>query len=363
MKKLAVVFGTRPEAIKMCPLVHALKAAGGYDVRVCLTGQHCEMMGGVLEIFGVQADCDLSAMRKGQALPHLFSRILSGVFDYLRRERPCAVFVHGDTLSAYAASLAAFYLSIPVLHVEAGLRTGDLTSPFPEELHRRAIAVISYADFAPSTAACEHLRREGKQERVFCVGNTVVDAFPYTLKKDFSHPLLSLAENRRLILMTAHRRENIGTPMRECFRAIRDTVTAREDVFLLYPVHLNPEARKIAYEELSGIDRVRLCEPLDVLTFHNLLSRAYLALTDSGGIQEEAPALSVPALVLRCKSEREEELSSGAVRLIGNGYESVRQGLCRLLDDPAAYARMRETSKTSAPSPSELIASITGQIL
>ncbi len=362
-KKLALVFGTRPEAIKMCPLVRALRARDVFDTRVCLTGQHCEMMGGLLETFGVHSDCDLSAMQKGQSLSALFARILSGVHEYLRREKPHAVLVHGDTLSAHAAALGAFYLSIPVLHVEAGLRTGDLLAPFPEEMHRRAVALLSYADFAPTEEACEHLRAEGKRERVFCVGNTVTDAFAYTLKKDFSHPLLDFAKGRRLILLTAHRRENIGARMRECFRAVKDVLSDRDDVCVIYPVHLNPAVRKIAYEELSDTPRVRLCEPLDVFTFHNLLSRAYLALTDSGGIQEEAPALSVPVLVMREKSEREDALASGSAALIGTDYTSVRRELTRLLDDPAAHARM-QTQKDALPfSPCERIADICETIL
>ena len=363
MKKVVLIFGTRPEAIKMCPLVRALQARGTFDTRVCLTGQHCEMMGGLLETFSVHADCDLSAMRKGQSLSLLFSRVHSGVYAYLAREKPHAVFVHGDTLSAYAAALAAFYLSIPVLHVEAGLRTGDLSSPFPEELHRRSIALLSYADFAPSAAACAHLRAEGKRERVFCVGNTVTDALSYTVRADFSHPLLDFAEGRRLILLTAHRRESIGKPMRECFRALKDVLREHENVCVIYPVHLNPEVRRIAYGELAKAKNVRLCEPFDVCTFHNILARSYIALTDSGGIQEEAPALSVPALVLRSRSEREEELSSGCVRLIGTSYASVKRGLSLLLEDDSLHSRMCAREGEPQPSPSARIAEITEKLL
>ena len=341
MQKIMLVFGTRPEAIKMCPLVSELKSRPGFSVFVCVTGQHREMLDGVLSDFGIVPDADLDIMSEGQSLFDITSAITARVGKVLEREAPDLVLVHGDTTTAFAAALAAFYLHIPVGHVEAGLRTYNTDAPYPEEFNRRAVGIISAYDFAPTEAARQNLLREGKpDDRIFVTGNTVIDALSSTVRQNYTHPELEAAQGKRLVLLTAHRRENLGEPMRRMFRAIRRVVSEHPDVYVIYPVHLNPEVRRIAHEIFDGCENIRLTEPLDVVDFHNFIARSRMILTDSGGIQEEAPALGKPVLVMRDTTERPEGVSSGTLRLVGTDEESVYRHFTRLLDDRREYARM-----------------------
>ena len=341
MKKILIIFGTRPEAIKMCPLVLELKRRAGFRVVVCVTGQHKELLSGVLEVFSVVPEYDLAIMKEGQALSHVTSGVLIGIDDVLCKECPDLVLVHGDTSTTFTASLAAFYRKIPVYHVEAGLRTHNILSPFPEEFNRRAVSLIATHHFAPTEHARQNLLSEGVRDAdVTVTGNTVIDALSYTVKKDFSHPELTWADSSRLILLTAHRRENLGENMRGIFRAVRRICEEYEDVRVLFPCHPNPAVRSIADEELRGVKRLHIIEPLDTVDFHNFLSRAYLVLTDSGGIQEEAPSFSVPVLVLRDTTERPEGLSAGTLMLVGTNEENVYEYTRLLLDNEEIYEKM-----------------------
>ncbi len=341
MQTVLLVFGTRPEAIKMCPLVKELKKRKGFSVKVCVTGQHREMLHSVLCAFDVTPDFDLDIMKEKQTLFDITSAILLKMDEVFRQTSPDVVLVHGDTTTAFTASLAAFYRQIPVGHVEAGLRTYDLLSPYPEEFNRQAISLTAALHFAPTEKARQNLLREGKKEdTIFVTGNTAIDALKTTVRKDYSHPVLDWAKGSRLILITAHRRENLGDPMRRLFRAIRRTVDEHPDVKAVYPIHLNPAVREIADEILAGDDRIRLIEPLDVLDFHNILARSFLVLTDSGGIQEEAPALGKPVLVMRDTTERPEGVEAGTLRLVGTGEESLYQACRELLEQPDAYEKM-----------------------
>ena len=338
-----LAFGTRPEAIKMCPLVLELKKRGRMKATVCVTGQHREMLRQVLRTFCVLPDYDLQIMRPGQDLYDVTSRVLLGMREVLRAERPDAVLVHGDTSTAFAASLAAFYDHIPIGHVEAGLRTYDLSSPYPEEYNRQAIGLCARWHFAPTQAAREHLLREGKDpSHIYVTGNTGIDALQTTVRADYTHPELDWARGSRLLVITAHRRENLGQPMRAMFRALRRIVEDIPDVKAVYPIHLNPEVRRIADEELSGCASIHLIDPLPVEDFHNFLSRSYLILTDSGGIQEEAPALGKPVLVMRDTTERPEGVQAGTLKLTGTGEEAIYAACRTLLDDPQAYRRMAQ---------------------
>ncbi len=344
IKKIMLIFGTRPEAIKMCPLVLELKKRVELDVIVCVTGQHRELLSGVLDFFGISPDYDLAVMKAGQTLSHVTSEVLLALKDILCREQPDAVLVHGDTSTAFSATLAAFYQHIPVYHVEAGLRTHNILSPFPEEFNRRAVSLMASHHFAPTERARQNLLSEGVRDTdVTVTGNTVIDALSYTVREDFSHPELAFAESRRLILLTMHRRENIGNNMRSVFRAVRRICEEYDDVRVLFPCHPNPEVRRIANEELGSLARLRIIEPLDTLDFHNFLSRAYLVLTDSGGIQEEAPSFSVPVLVLRDTTERPEGLAAGTLMLVGTDEENVYEYTRLLLDNKEAYKKMTST--------------------
>jgi len=336
MKKILLVFGTRPEAIKMCPLVRECLSRQGFETAVCVTGQHREMLDTVLSTFAVTPQYDLSVMTEGQTLFAVTQKVLGGMESVLQKASPSLVLVHGDTASAFAAALAAFYLQIPIGHVEAGLRTYDIHAPFPEEFYRTAISRISYLDFAPTEHAKDNLLREGKaRERIFVTGNTAVDALRYTVRDDFSHPILDWAKGSRTVLLTAHRRENIGEPMRRIFRAVKSILAAHADVKIICPVHKNPAVRQAAEQELGGIDRIRLIEPPDVFIFHNLLARAHLILTDSGGIQEEASALGKPVLVLRDTTERPEGVWSGNLIPVGTEEESILRAFAHLLKKDA----------------------------
>lgn len=346
MKKVMLVFGTRPEAIKMCPLVKELQSRpGDFEVVVCVTGQHREMLDQVLEVFAVAPDHDLAVMRPGQTLFDVTCDVMLDIRGVLEEEAPDVVLVHGDTTTSFAAALAAFYLQIPVGHVEAGLRTRDLRSPWPEEFNRQAVDVISDWYFAPTEMSRRNLLDEGKPEgKVFVTGNTGIDALATTVREDYESQHLDWAAGSRLVLITAHRRENLGEPMRHMFRAIRRVMEEHPDVKAIYPVHLNPLVREAARAELDGFDRLRLIDPLPALDFHNYMARSHVILTDSGGIQEEAPSLGKPVLVMRDTTERPEGVAAGTLKLVGTDEEVIYREFSRLLDDEEAYAAMSQAS-------------------
>lgn len=345
-RKVMLVFGTRPEAIKMCPLVNELKGRSSeFETVVCVTGQHREMLDQVLGVFCVEPDHDLAVMKPGQTLFDITADVLLKIRSVLEGERPDVVLVHGDTTTSFAAALAAFYLQIPVGHVEAGLRTRNLHSPWPEEFNRQAVDVASRWYFAPTETSRQNLLDEAKPAgRIFVTGNTGIDALRTTVRDDYSHPELDWAEGSRLILVTAHRRENLGEPMHRMFRAIRRVMEERPDTKAVYPIHMNPQVRKAAHEELDGFDRLRIIDPLEVVDFHNFMARSHLILTDSGGIQEEAPSLGKPVLVMRDTTERPEGVAAGTLRLVGTEEETICREFSRLLDDPAEYATMSHAS-------------------
>ncbi len=345
MKKVMLVFGTRPEAIKMCPLVNELKTRKGIETVVCVTGQHRQMLDQVLDTFKVTPDYDLSIMKEKQTLFDITTGILSGIKEVLEKEKPDVVLVHGDTSTTFATALACFYMQIDVGHVEAGLRTYDIYSPFPEEFNRQGVGIISKYNFAPTERAKENLLREGKKaESIFVTGNTAIDALKTTVTDTYSHPELDWAKGSRLIFITAHRRENLGQPMHNMFRAIRRVMEEHPDVKALYPIHMNPVVRKAAAEELGGLDRIRIIDPVEVFDCHNLMARSFMILTDSGGIQEEAPSLGKPVLVMRDTTERPEGIAAGTLKLVGTDEEVIYREFTRLLDDKKAYAAMSEAS-------------------
>lgn len=344
--KVLVIFGTRPEGIKMCPLVQELRGRPEeFDTIVCVTGQHKEMLDQVLNVFDITPDYDLAIMKPGQTLADVTAEVLNKLSPILEKERPDIVLVHGDTTTAFAAGLAAFYLQIPVGHVEAGLRTWDMASPFPEEFNRQAIDLVAQYYFAPTETSRQHLIDEGKSsERIFVTGNTGIDALRTTVNKGFDHEYARWAQGSRLVLVTAHRRENIGEPMRNIFRALRTVVNENPDVKVLYPIHLNPKVRQIAAEELGGVDRIRLAEPLDVLDFHNMMDLSHIIVTDSGGIQEEAPSLGKPVLVARTTTERPEGVAAGTLRLVGTNEGTLHAALSALLNDDGEYKAMSQAN-------------------
>lgn len=335
------VLGTRPEAIKMCPVIIELKKRKNVDLYVCITGQHREMLRSVLDIFGVRADCDLDIMKEGQSLTDITKAVLNGISEVLEREKPDVVLVHGDTTTAFAASLACFYKKIPVGHVEAGLRTYDVYSPYPEEFNRRAIDITARYLFAPTRLSAENLLREGADENsIFVTGNTAIDALRLTVKEEYSSPITEAAAGKRIILLTAHRRESHGEALRGIFRAVRRIADEFDDVMIVYPVHPNPVVRAAAEEILSGHERIMLTEPLDVIAFHNLMAKSFFIMTDSGGIQEEAPSLGKPVLVLRDVTERPEGVEAGTLRIVGTDEEKVYLACKNLLCNDAEYAEM-----------------------
>lgn len=345
MKKIMLVFGTRPEAIKMCPLVNELKKHSEIQIIVCVTGQHRQMLDMVLNAFGVEPDYDLSIMKEKQTLFDVTTTILERIRDVLEREMPDVVLVHGDTSTTFVTALACFYLQISVGHVEAGLRTYNIYSPYPEEFNRQAVSIISKFNFAPTELSKQNLLREGKKpESIFVTGNTAIDALRTTVRSDYTHPELEWARGSRLILITAHRRENLGEPMRHMFKAIRRVMDEHEDVKAIYPIHMNPLVREIADEFLGGDDRIHIIEPLDVLDFHNFMSRSYLILTDSGGIQEEAPSLGKPVLVMRDTTERPEGIAAGTLKLVGTSEGVIYEEFSRLLSDKDEYDAMSKAS-------------------
>ncbi|MBQ4140350.1 MAG: UDP-N-acetylglucosamine 2-epimerase (non-hydrolyzing) [Clostridia bacterium] len=359
MKKIMAVFGTRPDAIKMCPLVKELKTRPDVKTIVCVSGQHREMLDSVLEAFGVSPDYDLSVMKSEQSLFDITESIMQAIRPVLERERPDIVLVHGDTTTAFAAALSCFYMKIPVGHVEAGLRTYSIFSPYPEEFNRRSVSLISDIDFAPTKSARYALISEGKSpEKIYVTGNTVLDALGSTVRVDHSCPELEWARGSRLILLTTHRRENIGEPMKNVFNAVRRIADDHPDVKLIYPVHMNPEIGSVARQMLGGHDRIMLTEPLGVVDFHNILNKSYLVLTDSGGLQEEAAALGKPTFILRDLSERREEILSGTVKVIGTRESEIYSVISRVLKDEKVYETMHRAHGDIEVGASKLIADI-----
>lgn len=346
-KKIMLVFGTRPEAIKMCPLVNEFKKRDSIEVIVCVTGQHRQMLDQVLETFGVVPDYDLSIMKNRQTLFDVTTNILERIKVVLEKVKPDVVLVHGDTSTTFATALACFYLQIPVGHVEAGLRTYNIYSPYPEEFNRQAVSIISSYNFAPTELSKNNLIKEGKEPKtIYVTGNTAIDALKTTVKADYKNEHLEWANGSRLIMITAQRRENLGEPMQHMFRAIRKVMDEHDDIKAIYPVHMNPAVREKADRELTGCDRIRIIEPLDVLDFHNFLSRSYLILTDSGGIQEEAPSLGKPVLVMRDTTERPEGIKAGTLKLVGTDEDTIYKSFSKLLSNEKAY---NEMSKASNP--------------
>ncbi len=345
MKKIMLVFGTRPEAIKMCPLVNELKTRKTIDTVVCVTGQHRQMLDQVLTVFDVVPDYDLSIMEAKQTLFDVTTNILKKIQGVLENEKPDVVLVHGDTSTTFVTALACFYLQIPVGHVEAGLRTYDIYSPFPEEFNRQAVGIVSTYNFAPTDTSKENLLKEGKNKStIYVTGNTAIDALKTTVKENYTHPELEWSEGSRLIMITAHRRENLGEPMENMFRAIRRIMDENPDVKAIYPIHMNPKVRETANQYLSDCDRIRIIEPLEVIDFHNFLSRSYLILTDSGGIQEEAPSLGKPVLVMRDTTERPEGIAAGTLKLVGTEEEVIYENFKLLLENEQEYERMSKAS-------------------
>lgn len=345
MKKVMLVFGTRPEAIKMCPLVLELKSRPELETVVCVTGQHREMLDQVLNAFSVTPDYDLSIMKSGQTLFDVTVNILERIRAVLEEASPDVVLVHGDTSTTFVTALACFYMQIPVGHVEAGLRTYNIYSPYPEEFNRQAVGIIAKYNFAPTERSKENLVKEGKDSStIYVTGNTAIDALKTTVREDYTHPELEWVGGSRLIMITAHRRENLGEPMHHMFRAIRRIIDEHPDVKAIYPIHMNPTVRKAAAEELGDCDRIRIIEPLDVLDFHNFLSRSYMILTDSGGIQEEAPSLGKPVLVMRDTTERPEGIAAGTLKLVGTSENVIYENFKLLLEDKDEYARMSHAS-------------------
>lgn len=345
MKKIMLVFGTRPEAIKMCPLVNELKKRKNVSTVVCVTGQHKQMLEQVLTVFDVVPDYNLSIMKENQNLFDITNNILNLIKEVLEKEKPDIVLVHGDTSTSFASALACFYLQIPVGHVEAGLRTYNIFSPYPEEFNREAVGVIAKYHFAPTEISKQNLIKEGKKTNsVFVTGNTVIDAMKTTVRDDYFHPELEWASGSRLILLTAHRRENLGKPMHQMFRAIRRIVEEFLDIKVIYPIHMNPVVRKAADDELANNDRIHIIEPLDVLDFHNFMSRSHIVLTDSGGIQEEAPSLGKPVLVMRDTTERPEGIRAGTLKLVGTNEETIYSEFKKLLTDDDEYNKMSNAS-------------------
>ena len=354
LKKIMLVFGTRPEAIKMCPLVKELKKRAAIKTIVCLTGHHKQMLEQVLRIFEIEPDYNLSIMKENQTLFDVTANILNSIKSVLEESKPDIVLVHGDTSTTFVTALACFYLQIPVGHVEAGLRTYDIYSPYPEEFNREAVSIIAQYNFAPTALARDNLLKEGKDARkIWVTGNTAIDAMRMTVRADYIHPELEWAANSRLILITAHRRENLGEPMYHMFTAIKRVMEEHPDVKVIYPIHMNPQVRKVARRVFgTGTDeaykceeaRIHIIEPLDVLDFHNFMKHSYLILTDSGGIQEEAPSLGKPVLVMRETTERPEGIKAGTLRLVGTSEDTIYREFNRLLNDPAVYNQMSEAS-------------------
>lgn len=345
MKKVMLVFGTRPEAIKMAPVVKELNSRKNIQTIVCVTGQHRQMLDQVLNAFEIEPDYDLSIMKEKQTLFEVTENILEKIKGVLEIEKPELVLVHGDTSTTFVTALACYYMQIPVGHVEAGLRTHNIYSPFPEEFNRQAVGLIAKYHFAPTEQAKQNLLNEGKREEsIFVTGNTAIDALKTTVRNNYTHPLLEWANDSKLILLTAHRRENLGEPLKHIFKAIRRIVDEFENIKIIYPVHLNPIIRETAKEILGDNEKVRMIEPLDVLDFHNFMAHSYLILTDSGGIQEEAPSLGKPVLVMRDTTERPEGIEAGTLKLVGTEVETIYQTTKKLLVNKNEYIKMSQAN-------------------
>lgn len=345
MKKVMLVFGTRPEAIKMCPLVKELKKRKNLETIVCVSGQHRQMLDQVLKAFDVKPDYDLSIMKDKQTLFDITVNILNNIREILEKEKPDVVLVHGDTSTTFVTSLACYYLQIPVGHVEAGLRTYDIYSPYPEEFNRQAVSIIAKYNFAPTELSKMNLIKEGKKEdTIYITGNTAIDALKTTVKNNYKSDITDWANDSRLIVLTAHRRENLGEPLEHMFRAIKKIVDEFDDIKVVYPIHMNPVIRNTAKKILGDCNRIRIIEPLDVLDFHNLLAKSYLILTDSGGIQEEAPSLGKPVLVMRDTTERPEGIKAGTLKLVGTKEDTIYKEFKNLLIDQKAYNVMANAS-------------------
>ena len=339
--KIITIFGTRPEAIKMCPVIKELNKRPEIECKVCLTGQHKEMLQQVMDLFDIQADYNLQIMKQNQTLSMITSDVLNGLDSVFEKEQPDLVLVHGDTSSSFAAALSAFYHHIPIGHVEAGLRTYNMQSPYPEEFNRQAVDLITDIYFAPTEQAKKQLLNEGKDEnKIFVTGNTVIDALKTTVSEEYQSDVLDWCKGSKIILLTAHRRENIGTPMEHIFEAVKMIVENNKDVKVIYPIHKNPKVRNISNRMFEGCDRIKLIEPLDVYDFHNFMDRSYLILTDSGGIQEEAPALGKPVLVMRDTTERPEGVEAGTLKLVGTNEDAIVLETEKLLSDVNAYTSM-----------------------
>lgn len=342
MKRVMLVFGTRPEAIKICPLVNELKKRKGIEAVVCVTGQHRQMLDQVLKTFNVVPDYDLSIMKDKQTLFDITTGVLNGIKSVLEKARPDVVLVHGDTSTTFVASLACFYLQIPVGHVEAGLRTYNIYSPYPEEFNRQAVGIISQYNFAPTQLAADHLIKEGKSpDNIYVTGNTVIDAMQHTVKEDYTHPELDWVGNNKLIFITAHRRENLGVPMHHMFRAIRRVLDEHPDCRAIYPIHMNPAVRDAAEQELGDCGQIHIIEPIEVFDCHNFEAKSFLCLTDSGGIQEECPSYGVPVLVMRDTTERPEGVDAGTLKLVGTDEDTIYKSFKLLLENKEEYERMR----------------------
>lgn len=341
MKKIMVVFGTRPEAIKICPLVLEMKKRESLEVIVCVTAQHRQMLDQVLETFGVVPDYDLNIMKDRQTLFDITTNILNGIKEVIEKEKPGVVLVHGDTSTTFVTALACFYLQIPVGHVEAGLRTYNIYSPYPEEFNRQAVGIVSLYNFAPTQLAADHLIKEGKNpENIYITGNTVIDAMQHTVREDYTHPELEWVGDSKLIFITAHRRENLGEPMRHMFGAIRRVLNEHPECKAIYPIHMNPIVRQAADEKLGDCDQIHIIEPIEVFDCHNFEAKCYLCLTDSGGIQEECPTYGKPVLVMRDTTERLEGINAGALRLVGTEEETIYKNFKELLENQEAYDAM-----------------------
>ena len=345
MKKIMLVFGTRPDAVKMCPLVKELKNRPELNVIVCVTGQHRQMLAQIMDCFEVKSDYDLAVMKEKQTLFDITINVLQGIREVLEKEKPDVVLVHGDTSTAFTAALACFYMQIPVGHVEAGLRTYNIDSPYPEEFNRQAVGIVAKYNFAPTEMSRDNLIREGKKpDSIFVTGNTSIDALKTTVRENFSHPVTEWASGSRLITLTAHRRENLGQPLYNMFSAIKRIVDENSDVKVVYPIHMNPAVRQTAKDVFGEDSRIKIIEPLDVIAFHNLLARSYMILTDSGGIQEEAPSLGKPVLVMRDTTERPEGIAAGTLKLVGTDEEKIYNSFKCLLTDSGEYTKMSRAS-------------------
>ncbi len=344
-KRIMIVFGTRPEAIKMCPLVLEIKKRSMFEVTICVTAQHRQMLDQTLDAFHITPDYDLNIMKDKQTLFDITAGVLDGVKPVLEDVNPDIVLVHGDTSTTFLTALACFYLHIPVGHVEAGLRTYNIFSPYPEEFNRQAVSIISQYNFAPTSLAKENLIKEGHNpDTIYVTGNTVIDAMQHTVRDDYSHPELEWVGDNKLIFITAHRRENLGAPMHNMFRAIRRVLEEHSDCRAIYPIHMNPLVRKAAEEELCGCNNIHIIEPIGVFDCHNFEARSFLCLTDSGGIQEECPSYGVPVLVMRDTTERPEGVKAGILKLVGTNEENIYQAFKMLLENEDEYKKMSHAS-------------------